>query len=114
MKPDDDLALCSDEVLLHHIMQGNKDALVTVFDRYAADLYRHILPLIRSHELNDHAEDDTKFILIAVFVTLWDDRETLSINSTLAQYLFSEAHDRAILYADHHEDMASLMQASGQ
>jgi hypothetical protein len=114
MKPGDDLTLCTDEVLIHQIMQGNKDALVTVFDRYAADLYGHILPLIRSHQLNDHAEEDTKFILIAVFVTLWDDRETLSINSTLSHYLLSEAHDRAILFADHYEDATALMQASGQ
>jgi DNA-directed RNA polymerase specialized sigma24 family protein len=113
MKPGNDLTLCTDEVLLRHIMQGNKDALVTVFDRYAADLYRHILPLIRSYELNDHAEDDTKFILIAIFVTLWDDRETLSISTTLSHYLFSEAHDRAIQFV-HCENPPALMQVSGQ
>lgn len=110
MKPGDDLTLCSDEVLIHHIMQGNKDALVTVFDRYAADLYRHILPLIRSHQLNDHAEEDTKFILIAVFVTLWDDRETLSINSSLSHYLISEAHDRAMQYAGPCENAVDFAQ----
>lgn len=109
-----DLVFYTDEILLQRITQSNKDALVTVFDRYAADLYRYILPLIRERQLNGHAEDHTKHVLIEVFVRLWDDRETLSINLSLSHHLFSEAHDRAVQYADRCEGAASLLQAFEQ
>ena len=99
MTPGNDLTLCTDEALLQRITQSNKDALIMLFDRYSADLYRYILPLVRTYRLDDQAEDDTKHILTAVFITLWDDRETLAIESTLSEHLYSEAYDRIMLYA---------------
>lgn len=106
MNPQEDLALCTDETLLGHIAQGNKDALVTLFDRYSSDLYRYVLPLVRMHLSNVHAEDDTKHVLISIFTTLWDNRETVEVKTTLVNYLFSEAFDRAVHYARIRKDMA--------
>ena len=118
MNPHEDLALCTDELLLDHITRGSKDALVTLFDRYSSDLYRYVLPLVRMHLSNIHAEDDTKHILINIFTTLWDNRETVELKTTLANYLFSEAFDRAVHYACIRKDMAwsggALFQVSKQ
>lgn len=97
-----DLTHCTDEALLTLLAHGEKKALIILFDRHADSLYRYTLPLVRRHSRTKTltAEDITQQILIDIFTTLWDSRQTLCIVTTVRAWLFSEAYKR-VAYDTH-------------
>lgn len=95
MNPQEDFTNVTDEVLLHRVKQNNKQALLLLFDRYAPVLYSTMLPLVRDQRFKDADPEDTaKQILILVFTTLWDDRQTVHVQTTVRAYLLSEAYNK--------------------
>lgn len=99
MNPPEDFTNVTDEALLHLVKQNDKQALLLLFDRYAPVLYSTMLPLARDRRFKDAGPEDTaKQILILVFTTLWDERQTVHIQTTVQAYLLSEAYNKFTAY----------------
>lgn len=105
MQPVQDLTVLTDGSLLQRITESDKQALIVLFDRYAADLYSYVLPQVRGRTLKEQKpEDVARNILIDIFTSLWDDRNTLSIATTTSAYLFAGAYNRAVDYLRYRKD----------
>ena len=96
MEPGTDLTACNDETLLLRIAQGDKEAFITAYDRYAADVYAYSMQLIRMGASGRQASEDAQVVLISVFASLWDNRETLSSSLTLIDHLYTNAYNRVV------------------
>lgn len=101
MEPEKNISHRSDKELFDLLVQSDKNALATIYDRYSIDLYAYIMSLVRTRASGRQAQEDTIKILIDVFLSLWGDRETLLISSTLKDYLVSSAYSRAFNYMSH-------------
>ena len=98
-KSEQDMSGCTDEELFRLVTQSEKSALIILFDRYAADLYSYILPLVRTRKSNNVTpEAVTQYILIDIFMRVWDNRKTLVVPVTIRAYLFSAAYNKAVDY----------------
>lgn len=105
MQPVQDLTTLTDEAILQQIAGGDKQALLMLFDRYSASLYSYVLPRVRARTLKAQEPGNiARNILIDIFTSLWDNRNTLSIAITVRAYLFAEAYNRAIDYLRHRKD----------
>lgn len=93
-----DLTHCTDEALITLLAQHEKKALLILFDRHADSLYRYTLPLVRRHNptKTPTTEDITQRILIDIFTTLWDNRQTLNITTSVRAWLFPTAYTRSV------------------
>lgn len=102
MENKQDLTTLTDKELLYLIRQNDGQALLMLFDRYAAALYNHVLSQVRARTLKDQEpEDVTQNILTDIFTSLWDNQNTLSIATTVRAYLFADAYNRAVDYLRH-------------
>jgi hypothetical protein len=93
MNAEVDLTTCSDEILLRRMSQGDKEAFLVVYDRYAADIYTYSIQLVRRRTPGKNARDEAQKILIGVFTSLWNNRKTLSGSRTLIEHLYSEVYN---------------------
>jgi DNA-directed RNA polymerase specialized sigma24 family protein len=109
MENKQDLTTLTDKELLYLIRQNEGQALLMLFDRYAAALYNHVLPQVRARTLKDQEpEDVARNILIDIFTSLWDNQNTLSIATTVRAYLFADAYHRAAYYLHHRKNLPPL------
>lgn len=93
MNSEADLATCSDEALLLRMSQGDKEAFLVVYDRYAADIYTYSIQRVRRRTPGKNARDEAQKILIGVFRSLWNNRKTLSGPQALIEHLYSEVYN---------------------
>jgi RNA polymerase sigma-70 factor (ECF subfamily) len=83
----------SDEELIILFKQGDHDAYTEIYSRYSGVLYLHAYNKLRNRE-------EVKDIIQELFTTLWFNRESLSIETNLAGYLYQAIQNRVIkLYA---------------
>lgn len=75
--------------LLREIAKGNKKAFDFLFQAYYVVLCRHALKHTGSKELSEE-------IVLDVFLSVWERRESLSISSSLHSYLFTAVRYRCI------------------
>lgn len=75
--------------LLELIGKGDEAALKKLFNRYFVQLCRYINIYVDSHS-------DSEDIALDIFIYLWENRNTLSINSSPKAYLFRSARNRSL------------------
>ncbi len=75
-------ALLTDFELLSQLREGKQDAYAEIYDRFQGLLYIYACKIIKDF---DEAED----IVQEVFISLWDKRSTLTIQTSLSAYLYT-------------------------
>lgn len=79
----------SDEKLLSELKLGSRLALDEIYERYHAPLFSHAYKKLQSTE-------EVRDLLQDVFLNLWTNKETLSINNNLSSYLFASVRNRVL------------------
>ena len=80
--PPPDFSLASSSELLKEIAKGNKKAFDFLFEAYYVVLCRHALKHTGSRESSEE-------IVLDVFLSIWERRESLLITTSLQSYLFT-------------------------
>jgi hypothetical protein len=93
-----DLNLLTDDALWKLVRKENREAFMTIYDRYSPNLYIYIIQVISTRIRGKQLEEDTKEILILVFETLWMSRRRLSRTIRLEDHLFTLAYQHALNY----------------
>lgn len=78
-----------DETLIDAIRIGNEAVFETVFRQYYAPLCRYARPLLGD-------ADEAEEVVQAMFVTIWERRESLLITQSLKAYLYRAVHNRCL------------------
>jgi RNA polymerase sigma-70 factor, ECF subfamily len=86
--------MSSDSEIVRRIRQGDKQEFEKLFRSSYASLVRYAKTILRDH---DTAEE----IVQELFFRLWQDRGSLSIESSLNGYLFRSVHNRSLHYIEH-------------
>jgi len=73
--------------LLSRLKAGDKLAFARLYELYSRPLYLNLLKLLKSEQL---AEE----ILQSIFFTVWEKRETITINHSIKGYLFRVAENK--------------------
>jgi len=84
----------SEQELLKNIKDGTEDVYEFVFISFYNELCNYSLRLVKDKMTAEEIVQD-------VFVRLWENRERLSINSSLKAYLYRAVHNLCINYLDH-------------
>lgn len=84
----------SDSDIIKRIRQGDKPEFEKLFRSSYVSLVRYATTMLRDHDASEE-------IVQELFFRLWQDRETLKIESTLNGYLFRSVHNRALHYLEH-------------
>jgi RNA polymerase sigma-70 factor (ECF subfamily) len=75
--------------LLNGLKQDNILAFNTIYQRYSRLLYVYLLDKLKDHEIcNDTIQD--------IFVSIWEKRHTLTIDTSLKAYLYQSARFKII------------------
>jgi len=83
-----------DSDIIGRIRQGDKQEFEKLFRSSYVSLVRYAKTLLRDH---DAAEE----IVQELFFRLWQDRQTLRVESSLNGYLFRSVHNRSLHYIEH-------------
>jgi len=86
--------MSSDSDIIRRIRQGDKQEFEKLFRSSYVSLVRYAQTLLRDH---DTAEE----IVQELFFRLWQDRQTLTIESSLNGYLYRSVHNRALHHIEH-------------
>jgi DNA-directed RNA polymerase specialized sigma24 family protein len=96
VRPQEDFTLYNDEELLQLLKHDYKAAFTVLFDRHAVDLYIYIKHIVRYNTSDEQARCVAQKILIEVFFSLAHPSPPRSPPLTLADYLFTAAHQLAV------------------
>ncbi|GAB2581984.1 RNA polymerase sigma-70 factor [Spirosoma areae] len=106
------MQLTPDEDLIGAIRIGNEAVFETVFRQFYAPLCQYGRSIVKD-------EDEAEEAVQAVFLTLWERRDSLLITTSLKAYLYRSVHNRCLnrlkqvaIQADHREQAALEMYAS--
>lgn len=80
-----------DSVLLEKLSEGSEDALATLHHLYAQALYKFVYS-------RTELTDVSKEIVQEIFISLWQRRSSLVIETSLRQYLFGAAKFKVLDY----------------
>ncbi|ERJ58705.1 RNA polymerase sigma factor [Sphingobacterium paucimobilis] len=83
--------IADEQALINDLQSGSKQAFEIIFHRYKGLLYVHANKLLKDQEV---ARD----IVQDIFLNLWKDRFSISINKNLSAYLFRSVRNRVINY----------------
>jgi RNA polymerase sigma-70 factor (ECF subfamily) len=83
-----------DRVWIDRIRAGDVDAFEAVFRRLAPALRLFTARYVGSREVAEDVVQD-------LFLTLWRNRETIELHTSLQRYLFTAARNRALNHLDH-------------
>ncbi len=89
MNPVTDSKSSEDLFLFQKIKEGDVHALEVIFNKYYANLSRYLLLLFKNELLVEHIAQD-------IFVHLWENRETIEINTSLESYIYSAGRFKAL------------------
>lgn len=81
----------SDHILLHNISKNDYQSFERLYEKYWEKLYDYVIRRINSHEVSQE-------IVQEVFVSLWEKRNTIQINTSVASYLFAAAKYQMLNY----------------
>jgi RNA polymerase sigma-70 factor (family 1) len=80
----------TDEIfLLQKLKEGDIQVLEVIFNRYYSNLCRYLSLLFKNKIIVEHIAQD-------IFVYLWENRETLTINESFESYIFSAGKYKAL------------------
>lgn len=75
--------------IVHGIKQGNEDTFRQIFHAYYEGLCQYAFTLLRDM-------DDAEDVVQAMFLKIWEKRETLTITHTLKSYLYKSIYHQCI------------------
>jgi len=78
-----------DQVLIDRLGINDTDAFEELYRRYWYGLYRYCLKKL-------HSEPDARIIVRDIFITIWQNRETLPVSFSISKYLYEEVRNRVI------------------
>lgn len=84
----------SDSEIIGRIRQGDKQEFEKLFRSSYVSLVRYAKTLIRDLDASEE-------IVQELFFRLWQDRQTIRIESSLNGYLYRSVHNRALHYLEH-------------
>jgi RNA polymerase sigma-70 factor (family 1) len=84
----------SDSDIIRRIRQGDKQEFEKLFRSSYVSLVRYAKTFVKDHDASEE-------IVQELFFRLWQDRQNLSIESSLNGYLFRSVHNRALHYIEH-------------
>lgn len=84
----------SDFDLIGRISTGDELAFDEIYHRFKGVLYVHAVKMIGNQE-------EAKDIIQEIFIHIWTNRESLSINSTVSGYLYSIVKNKILLIFAH-------------
>ncbi|WP_420152370.1 RNA polymerase sigma-70 factor [Siphonobacter sp.] len=87
VKPDD--RSLTDQDILRSIQQGDQRTYETLFRHYYASLCQYGFSFLKDWE-------DAEEIVQSVFVTIWEKRQSLTIETSLKSYLYRAVHNRCL------------------
>lgn len=93
--PPPDFSLASSSALVKEISKGNKKAFDFLFEAYYVVLCRHALKYTRSAEASEE-------IVLDVFLSFWERRESLLISTSLQSYLYTAVKNRCMNHLRSH------------
>jgi RNA polymerase sigma-70 factor (ECF subfamily) len=93
-----------DDELVSLLNKGNQLAYTEIYNRYHAALYIHVFNKIRSRE-------ESRDIVHDLFSSLWIKREELSLQTTLAAYLYTAVRYRVFDFISHRQVSAKYMES---
>jgi len=96
----------SDEELATLLKNGSVDAYTEIYNRFKGVLYMHAFNKMRNRE-------DARDVVQEVFSILWNKREVIVFQTTLAGYLYASVRNK-IINMIAHQDVASSYIASFQ
>ena len=74
-------------ILLQQFLEGSKEAFTQLYQHYCERLYYNILAMVKDELTAEELVQD-------IFASLWQKRETLTINKSFAGYLFTTSRNR--------------------
>ncbi|MBX2894738.1 MAG: RNA polymerase sigma-70 factor [Cyclobacteriaceae bacterium] len=83
----------SDDLLVNLLREGDSKAFAMIYERYVPELFRFLTKNIKD-------KSDCEEIVQDVFVSLWERREALEVDS-LRAYLFTSVKYKVIRYIKH-------------
>lgn len=83
----EDLGKLTDQQLTIHLKSGDSAAFTEIFQRYKAILYTHAFRMLEDQQ---ESED----VVQEVFLTLWQNHQTLEISGALSSYLYIAVRNR--------------------
>jgi RNA polymerase sigma-70 factor (ECF subfamily) len=84
-----DFILYSDEELMREIKAENMLAFDGMYKKYSKKLYKFVYSILKSSE-------DSENIVQDVFLTLWENRNKITKESSIKYYIFTVAYNSAI------------------
>lgn len=84
-------ATLSPEEVCRQLAAGSQAKLQALIKTYYSDLYKFTWKFVRSQEIAEELTQD-------IFIYLWENRESLNINSAVKPYLYTMARNRAFNY----------------
>lgn len=98
-----------DSEIIRRIRTGDKKEFETLFRASYASLVRYAQTILKDYDTSEE-------IVQELFFRLWQDKESLKIESSLKGYLFRSVHNRCLHYIEHRKvvdrhagEMASIM-----
>jgi RNA polymerase sigma-70 factor (ECF subfamily) len=86
--------MSNDSETIRRIRRGDKQEFEKLFRSSYVSLVRYARILLKDHDMAEEIVQD-------LFFRLWQDRETLKIESSLNGYLFRSVHNKSLHYIEH-------------
>jgi RNA polymerase sigma-70 factor (ECF subfamily) len=80
--------------IIRRIRQGDKQEFEKLFRSSYISLVRYATTFVKDHDASEEIVQD-------LFFRLWQDRQSLRIETSLNGYLFRSVHNRALHYIEH-------------
>lgn len=87
-------AVIYEQLLLQGIRNGDQSSFSTVFSAYYRDLVMFSMTFTRNVEVSEEIVQD-------IFMKIWEDRQTLYINSSLKSYFLKSVQNRSFDWLRH-------------
>lgn len=88
--------MSSDSDIIRRIRQGDKQEFEKLFRSSYVSLVRYAKTILRDHDASEE-------IVQELFFRLWQDKQKLTIESSLNGYLYRSVHNRALHYIEHQQ-----------
>ncbi len=82
-----------EEKLVQSLNKGNEEALKIIFDSYYEKLCLYAESFTRDHQAAEEITED-------LFIYLWINAKTITIHSSLKNYLFRSIHNKCLSYLE--------------
>lgn len=83
----------NDHELIHFLKKNDRNAFTVLYERYRGLIYVYACKIIKDFDLAEDLVQD-------VFISLWDKRENLNIQSSFSSYLYSAVRYRFLDMVD--------------